>query len=388
MKHKLTPKKEPLGLLEATGRVLAQAVVADRDFPPFDRVTMDGIAIKHSAWENGRRTFALAGTQLAGEAQKILTDETAAIEVMTGAVLPAGCDTVVVYEEIDISNNAATVNGPVKLRQNVHSVGSDQKSGTVLLAEGTLLGSAEIAILATVGVARPLVYTPPRIAVIATGDELVPVEHTPAPYQIRSSNSQSLAAALQEWKIAAPIYHLKDNKQELTAKLTEILRSADVLLLSGGVSKGKADYLPEVLEAVGIKCVFHRVAQKPGKPLWFGTRGDEKFVFAFPGNPISTFMCFHRYFLLWLRHSLELAPAVEWARISESFNFAPSLTYFLQVKATLNSSGEIWATPKTGGGSGDLANLLYSNAFLELPAERSNFEKGEAFRLFRFKPLY
>ncbi|WOK07852.1 molybdopterin molybdotransferase MoeA [Imperialibacter roseus] len=381
-------KKEHVNLQEASGRVLAMEIFADRNFPPFDRVTMDGIAFAFKAYEAGLRTFAIEGTQLAGEEAKSLQNSDAALEVMTGAVLPVGCDTVVPYEDIEITNGQAkfTVE-PIREGQNVHKEGRDQKKGTKLLDTGTLIRASEIAVLATVGAAVPRVFCLPKVAVIATGDELVAVDDHPEPYQIRSSNSQALAAALQSWGVEPEIFHIKDDKESLQEQLGNILKPNDVLLLSGGVSKGKADYLPEVLESLQVQKIFHRVAQKPGKPFWFGRIGEKKFVFAFPGNPISTFMCFHRYFLPWLKACLGIAPTEQYAKLSEDFDFASPLTYFLQVKTHLDKDGVLWAQPRSGGGSGDLANLLYANAFLELPPNRQNFKKGESLRLITYNPL-
>ncbi|CAD5248931.1 MULTISPECIES: molybdopterin molybdotransferase MoeA [unclassified Imperialibacter] len=381
-------KKEHVNLQEASGRVLAMEVFADRNFPPFDRVTMDGIAFAYKAYETGLRTFAIEGTQLAGEEAKSLQNPDAALEVMTGAVLPGSCDTVVPYEEIEITNGEATLSGKqVKEGQNVHKEGRDQKKGTKLLDVGTLIRASEIAVLATVGAAVPRVFCLPKVAVIATGDELVAVDEHPEPYQIRSSNSQALVAALQGWGVEPEVFHIRDDKESLTEQLGNILKQNDVLLLSGGVSKGKADYLPEVLESLHVQKIFHRVAQKPGKPFWFGRIEEKKFVFAFPGNPISTFMCFHRYFLPWLKACLGIAPTELHAKLSEDFDFEPPLTYFLQVKAHLDTEGVLWAQPRSGGGSGDLANLLYANAFLELPPNRQNFKRGESLPLITYNPL-
>ena len=379
-------KKEHVNLREAMGRVLATEVVADRNFPPFDRVTMDGIAINFQAYENGKRDFRLEGVQLAGQEALALSDVNGALEVMTGAVLPVGCDTVIPYEDIEISEGIARLTiDHVRNRQNVHKEASDQQKGTRLLGPGTMIHSPEIAILATVGVAIPKVFCLPKVAVVATGDELVPVDQHPEPYQIRSSNSQAVAAALRQWGVEPEIVHIQDDKHVLRKRLGELLAAYDVLLLSGGVSKGKADYLPEVLESLQVKKVFHRVAQKPGKPLWFGHKEEKKFVFAFPGNPVSTFMCFHRYFIPWLRASLGAESPVVHARIGEDFEFPGHLTYFLQVKTRIDEQGILWAHPRSGGGSGDLANLLYANAFIELPPDRSAFKKGESLPLIPFK---
>lgn len=385
---RLRLKKERVNLLEARGRILASEVVADRNFPPFDRVTMDGIAINYTAYETGARAFDLEGTQLAGEEAKKLKSTANALEVMTGAVLPAGCDTVIPYEDIEIAGGRATLRiDTVRRGQNVHQEGRDQKQGTLLLKPGTLIGASEVAVLATVGVSIPKVFCLPRVAVVATGDELVAIDEHPQPYQIRSSNSQALAADLQSWGVEPEIFHIRDDKDSLKAQLGEILKSFDVLLLSGGVSKGKADFLPDVLASLQVQKVFHRVAQKPGKPFWFGHIDEKKFVFAFPGNPISTFMCFHRYFIPWFKACLDMPVTQPYAKLGEDFEFEAPLTYFLQVRTNIDKKGNLWALPKSGGGSGDLANLLFASGFLELPANKSSFKKGESLPLFSYRPL-
>lgn len=381
-------KTERVNLPEATGRILGRDVFADRHFPPFDRVTMDGVALRFEAWEAGQRSFSVEDVQMAGEPEKMLGKGGSCIEVMTGAVLPGLCDTVIPYEDIEITDGKATIKPlSIKKAQNVHRQGSDQKNGALLLGKSILISPAEIAVMATVGVSIPYVYCLPTVSIVSTGDELVPVSHVPEPYQIRSSNSHALAAALVRWGIVANIHHIKDDKAIIKKELGAIIKKSDVILLSGGVSKGKADFLPEVLSEAGVNKVFHGVAQKPGKPFWFGQMEDKKFVFAFPGNPVSTFMCFHRYFVPWLASCFGLKQETKYARLAADFEFASSLTYFLQVKAAVNESGEIWAQPKSGGGSGDLANLLFANGFLELPPRTSTFKKGEVFPLFVYKPL-
>lgn len=381
-------KNEHINLEDATGRVLARDVNADRNFPPFDRVTMDGIAISYASYQRGLRSFSVEGIQYAGEPARSLQNPNGALEVMTGAVLPHGCDTVVPYEDINLNAGVAEVTvDEIREAQNVHAEGRDQKKGAPLLQAGTLIGPSEVAVLATVGVSIPRVFCLPRVAVVATGDELVPVDKHPEPYQIRSSNSQALASALRQWGITANTRHITDDKSVLTDRLGELLADNDVLLLSGGVSKGKADYLPEVLASLGVINVFHRIAQKPGKPFWFGHLDEKKFVFAFPGNPISTFMCYRRYFVPWLRACLSLPAEQFFARLSEDFTFGQSLTYFLQVKTRLDENGVLWAQPRSGGGSGDLANLIFSDGFLELPASSSLFKKGEALPFYPYRPL-
>lgn len=183
------------------------------------------------------------------------------------------------------------------------------------------------------------------------------------------------------------MYHFNDEKAKLISELKKAVETHDVIIMSGGVSMGKFDFVPDALQALGVKKLFHRIKQKPGKPFWFGERkADNKVVFAFPGNPVSTFLCYHKYFVPWLKKSLgfdklQTAQAI----LTDDFNIKTSLTYFLQVKTTVDEEGKLIATPYVGRGSGDHANLLSSDAFLELPANTFNFKQGEVFELISFR---
>jgi len=380
---------EEVAIEEAVGRVLRQEIIADRDMPPFDRVTMDGIALSYDAFKNGLREFAVDKIQMAGESPLTLENDKEAIEIMTGAVLSHGSDLVVRYEDLawiqEEGKKTATINLPDAVRwQNVHKKGSDEKKNDLLISSGKVISAAEVAVMATCGYARVRVSKLPRVAIISTGDELVDVCETPLAHQIRKSNTMAMCANLNHLGVANKLFHLNDDKDELREHIGQILSDFDVLLLSGGVSKGKADYLPEVLEELKVKKLFHRVAQRPGKPFWFGESKDKKHVFAFPGNPVSTFMCFRVYFLPWLFRNLGLPKDKFFAILVDNFQFKPALDYFIQVKTSWANSGKILAKPQTGKGSGDLSNLTKSDAFLLLPENQSEFKKGEVFEYFPF----
>ena len=387
LQHAIPLGTESVPLAQARGRVLREPLVADRDFPPFNRVAMDGIAIDSKAFFSGRRDFTIAGIQAAGKPQEILQQGAShCLEVMTGAMLPLGADAVVRYEDLDIREGIATLRmSELSPWQHVHRQGTDQRQGSTLLPAGTVLTPAEIGLAATVGKARLEVAKLPSVALVSTGDELVDVEDQPLPHQIRKSNVHTLAAQLQAWGLTATLLHLPDEKAQIVACLDACLAQYDVLLLSGGVSMGKFDYLPAAFGELGVEQCFHKVSQRPGKPFWFG-QGRQTVVFAFPGNPVSTFMCTQRYFQPWLRASLGLPPFEErHAVLSEAVTFKPDLTYFLQVKISHQADGSTLARPVAGHGSGDLANLAAADAFLELPANREYFEKGESLPLFTYR---
>lgn len=382
----LQPATEHVGLHDAVGRVLVGQVLADRDLPPFDRVAMDGIAIKHAEWASGVREYSILATQYAGTPAFEGNAPHSCIEIMTGAVLPGQFDTVVRYEDVHIdsvSNKAHIKVESITKGQNIQPKGKEGKQGQPLLMPNALIAPAEVAILASVGQHSVAVKKLPKVAIIATGDELVGTETTPLPHQIRMSNTYALGAALQRWKVPYSIFHLSDDKHQLGGKLEGILSAHDVVLMSGGVSAGKADHVPEVLADLGVTRHFHRIAQKPGKPFWYGSQGADKFVFAFPGNPVSTFLCYHRYFEPWLMDSLGLPRKQHFAMLASDFSFAPPLTYFLQVQL-YQEGASVMAQPVAGTGSGDFANLTKATAFLELPAEKAHFQKGEVFPCWRF----
>lgn len=379
------PKVEGVELNSAFHRVLAEKIVADRDFPPFDRVSMDGIAIQFKQWEHGRKDFSVKETQAAGDPQKILHETESCIEVMTGAVLPGKTDTVIKYEDLEIRNgNARIVSDILELGQNIHKKGIDSKEGDILLEPGIMLTPAEVALLASVGKNHVDVFALPKTAIISSGDELVDVAEKPGPHQIRRSNTYAIEAAMLPLSWKAAQFHFPDKKDVLLKSLSEVLDDHEVLILSGGVSKGKFDFIPQVFEELEVKKLFHHVNQRPGKPFWFGVSKEGKIIFALPGNPVSTYMCFYRYIKPWLLKSLGAEVPSLTAVLAKDFSFAPALTYFLQV-AVKSENGKLTAYSEAGGGSGDFVNLKNVTGFLEIPSEKSTFSAGQIFPYFPFR---
>lgn len=383
---------EEVDFIKSLGRVLKEAIIADCDLPPFNRVSMDGIAISSAAFNSGQRTFKIEGVQAAGSPQLTLKDANNCVEAMTGAMLPIGCDVVIQYELLTIENGEATVNlEAVRSFQNIHKKGLDRSKGAVLIKKDTLISSAEIGVLATVGKSKVKVAKQPKVMIVSTGNELVEVDQIPAQHQIRRSNVYTLVSLLERLHISAETAHLLDDKQVLETKIAAFLNEYDVLIFSGAVSKGKFDFIPEVLHNLDVEKLFHKVKQRPGKPFWFGKKTcaessrSDKTVFAFPGNPVSTFVNCLKYFYPWYQKSVGLNfENKQQAILSEDFYFKPSLTYFLQVKLSQHE-GKVYATPSAGKGSGDLANLVDAEAFLELPDDRSNFSKGEVFPVILYR---
>lgn len=375
---------EKIDLLQSGGRILAGAVTADRDFPPYNRVKMDGFAIQYESFEKGRRTYSTQGVQAAGSIQARLERAENCIEVMTGAVLPEDADAVIPYEECDVASGKVTIQSDKIARlQNVHVKGEDGRENDLLLSEGQKITPAMIGVMATVGLSRIPVYRLPSIAVCSTGDELIDINRQPLPHQIRRSNSYMLAAELVSENIKADIGHLRDDKDAMKQELDAILKNHDVVLFSGAVSRGKYDYLPEVLTELGMTTVFHRVAQKPGKPFMFGKFKDGTLIFGFPGNPVSTYICYHYYFKAWLFNTIHYQTGHEQARLSQEVRFGLPLSYHLPVTLQ-KSEGVIYATPVRESGSGDLLSLTRADGFITLPMKRSHYDKDELFDVTTF----
>jgi molybdopterin molybdotransferase len=293
---------EPLAT--CPNRVLAEDIHAERDQPPFDRVTMDGIAIAFRDFAAGERSFEVLGTQGAGAAPLEVALPSRCVEVMTGTVLPLGTDTVVPVERVKRQGTAATIaaDAAVKAEQFVHRRGSDRAAGSLVLEAGMRLGPPEIAVLAGAGRAVALVAALPRVAVISTGDELVEAGKPIAPHQIRSTNDRAIEASLIQHRLGhVTRARLRDDANTLAVAIDRLDSELDVLVLSGGVSMGQFDFVPSVLAELGAKLVLHGIAQRPGRPMWFGLSARGKPIFAFPGNPVSTLVCATRYLLPALR---------------------------------------------------------------------------------------
>lgn len=378
---------EEIELEISLDRVLAENIYADRDLPPFNRSTVDGIAILSIAYKKNIRQYMIKATQAAGEAPIDITSEDECIEIMTGSALSKTVDTVIRYEDIEINDGAATIQtNPVVKGQNIHKKGADKKQGEVIVNANQHITASIIGVCASVGKTTIMVKKLPRVVIITTGDELVDADTTPSPYQLRRSNDITINAVLQQYKIQADILHVKDDYTNILEELSRCLKHYDVILLTGGVSMGKFDYIPQVLRALKVKQSFHKVQQRPGKPFWFGTHQSGVVVFAFPGNPVSTFMCLYRYFLPWLESSLRVNSQLPLpAMLNKNVTFNSPLQYFIQVKLWVNKKGQLLAQPLEGNGSGDFANLVSANAFMELPLKQNEFKKGEIYNVWPYR---
>ncbi|MEO8064896.1 MAG: molybdopterin molybdotransferase MoeA [Pseudomonadota bacterium] len=378
---------ESLPLTQAAGAVLRENVYAERDQPPFDRVAMDGIALNTSSITGNGGRLRIAGTQNAGDPPLTLTDPDSCIEIMTGAMLPAGCDAVVPIEQVQHNGGFAEIGRkPPAAWQNVHRRGSDCRQGALLLAAGTRLSAPEVAIAAGAGMARVRVSAQPMIVVISTGNELIEPGESIEPHQVRRSNAYGITASLRQHGFArVSDDHVRDDEGELEQRLSFHLRTHDVLILSGGVSMGKLDLVPKVLEKLGVNMVFHHVAQRPGKPMWFGVSQAGPAVFALPGNPVSTLVCLARYVLPALSAAMGQVPA-DSPRIALT---APAevkapLAFYLPVRLRSDDWGRTSAEPAPTNGSGDFTALAGTDGFVELPPGPNTFPKGFVARFYRW----
>ena len=379
---------ESLPLAQCAGAVLRENIYAERDQPPFDRVAMDGVALDSQKVGAATRSFRVQATQAAGDPPLTLAAPGDCIEVMTGAVLPVGCDCVIPVEELSVARGQVTLAAGARVEpwQNVHRRGSDTRQGTLLLSSGVRLRAPEIAITASAGMARIRVSSQPMLAVISTGNELVEPGEPVLAHQVRRSNAYAIVSALRErgfQRVADD--HIQDDSQELRERLRFHLETHDVLVLSGGVSVGRFDLVPKVLEELGVRAIFHKVAQRPGKPLWFGVAPSGAAVFGLPGNPVSTLVCLIRYVLPALCGSLgQNPPPAERIALAAPVTVTPPLAHFLPVRFEQDDWGRTWAVPAPTNGSGDFTALAGTGGFVELPPGPNTYPKGFVTRVYRW----
>jgi molybdopterin molybdotransferase len=380
--EQLTEKKGPrateqVRVGDALGYVLAQEVKTDREYPPFNRATRDGYAVFAADVKAGV-TLKCTGEIKAGDrVTKELWAETC-VQIMTGAAVPSGADAVVMIEHTKRDGEQVRFERDAVVGQNIVPRGSEARAGQTLLTPGMRLGYAELASAAQVGAAELKCASKPRIAILSTGDEIVPVDSVPGRFQIRNSNSVSLAAQV---RLAGgkPVLlgNAMDREDDLSSKIRRGFQE-DLLVLSGGVSMGKYDLVEKVLRGMETEFYFDAVGIRPGKPAVFGKCG-EKFVFGLPGNPVSTMVTFELFVapavdLLTGAEAREL-PMVE-ARLGEELNEKPGVTHFLPARMEGQGAAREVKALKWQG-SGDVAALGKANCFVVVPAEREKLEVGE-----------
>ncbi|MGH8265769.1 MAG: molybdopterin molybdotransferase MoeA [Steroidobacteraceae bacterium] len=386
---RLTPlPAESRPLEQCIGQTLRQDIYAERDNPPFDRVCMDGIAIDSTAFGRGVRRYLIEATQAAGSPALTLANCEHAVEVMTGAILPHGTDCVIPLEEYAVADGIVSLNTDVvgKAYRNVQRRGADSQPGVAMLKAGTVLGAPEIAVAASAGLASIRVSRQPNLMIISTGDELIEPGEPIAAHQVRRSNAYAIVAALRAHglqKVAND--HLPDNEGILRERLARHLAGRDLLVLSGGISKGRFDLVPKVLKDLGVREEFHQVAQRPGMPMWFGVAGGGQAVFGLPGNPVSTLLCLRRYVIPAIAAAMGAPRAPpEPIALGSPAKFGRSVTYFLPVAVRHDDHGRVFALPRPPNGSGDFLALAGTQGFVELPPRADAFPEGFVVRLYRW----
>ncbi len=400
---RLRPRAEHIGLDLSAGRVLAQSLFADRDQPPFTRSTRDGFACR-AAEASTHRPLIIAGSTRAGEAPSGPLKLGAAREIMTGAPVPAGADAVAMFEQVEVSGDQVRLLPTLKVKpgENIVARGAQARKGDELLPAGTAIKFAQIALAAACGCSAMDIFIRPRVAILSTGDELVPVHSSPAPGQIRNSNAPMLAAMVaaaggEPWVLPTAA----DDAQSLDRALAQAAE-ADLLLISGGVSAGKFDLVEPALARAGARFHFTGARIQPGKPVVFGelrrrptgpvqSQYSTKCFFGLPGNPVSsavTFLLFAAPVLAALAGSRESSPRFALARLAHAIekHGKPGLIRFLPARCSFGDAAgqlpEVALVPTQG--SGDLVALARCNCFLVVPEEAHRLKAGAIVRILLF----
>ncbi len=390
----LAPRCKPLG--EAAGLVLAEDVTSEINSPPYDKALMDGYAVRSADREPQRRVLEEIA---AGDVPRLPLTPGTASRIMTGAPTPEGADAVVQVELTEMIGDSIVriSNVDIGPGKNVLTLGTSLRVGDAVLKKDAKLRAIEIGVLAEIGCGTVTVIPRPKLAVLPTGNELVPVGDQPAAGQIRNSNGPMLLASANRAEAdAIELEIARDNRDDLV-RLIERGLSADILVLSGGVSAGKFDLVPQVLAELGVELVFHKISLRPGKPLWFGVKDNEgrrTLVFALPGNPVSSLVCFE----LFVRPAIEILAGrgfAEWAtlqgRLTHAYDYAGGRAACLPARlAVAPQSAEHAAfDPSLPGleilpwhGSADIATLTRANALALFPIEARRSEPGALLAVF------
>jgi molybdopterin molybdotransferase len=382
IKHAHSFGEELIDINDAYGRVLAETIKADRDYPPFNRSSMDGYAIKKTDWDNGIREFIIAETIYAGKISNHVIKLGECYKIMTGASVPEYADTVVRREDVSEGKNSITVlQTELKAFQNIARRGEDIKKDIFIIHQSVKCAASIIGLLASLGKNKVLVKAFPKVSIITTGDEVVDVADKVDPVQIRNSNAYTIKALLQQWSIVpSSIKHVPDDITQLNNAITAA-KENDIIILSGGVSAGDADYVPSVLKELGAMEIFHKVAIKPGKPFWFGKFTDGAVVFALPGNPLSCMVTFKLFIELFLSCSFglnkpqQLSLPFNGTRIKKS-----SLDEFFPIKISGNPSS---VEPIHFNGSGDITALITADGVARHPNDITELSQGMLIEIYR-----
>ena len=384
--HCPTPTPEQIDLARAMGRYLAQDVVADSDLPPFDRSQMDGYAVRAEDTQRAPTTLRIVGESSAGKGWHGELQSGGAVRIMTGAPVPAGADSV---QQVELTrggeNDSVEIIEPVAEGRSIVRRGSEIEKGVTVLKKGDQITAAAMAVLAAFGYSQVLVGRKPRISVLATGSELVPVDQKPGPEQIRDSNNYSIAAYGQ--LAGAEVERLPlavDDPKQLLQVISEAAETSDVVITSGGVSMGVYDFTKSALRELGAEIFFERVALRPGKPTVFGRLPNGCFVFGLPGNPVSvsvTFNLFARTALLRMQGAREPYLEIETAVLTRRAKGSVDRESYLPAKLRTSDEGQLLAEPLKWGGSSDFVNFVHSTALIIIPSGVKEVVEGTKVRI-------
>ena len=382
---------QSLALVHAPGHCLARDIRADRDLPPTDRSAMDGYAVRAEDVARFSGKLTLVGEAAAGSVSAPPVGVGKCVSIYTGAVVPKGANTVVKVEDTDKAGDIVTVLKPVKKGANIRKRGEETAKGGVILTKGEKLDAGQIGLCASVGKTRLSVYCRPRVAVISTGTEIVDPEESAKPWQIRDSNGPTLCAALKAFSCDKIYYRIvRDNMAALRRSLGYALKKRDVVLLSGGVSVGRYDLVPQILQEIGARIHFHKVAIKPGKPVLYATIGKNQHIFGLPGNPLSALNAFHEFVLPAIRCLSGLGkehcrPSV-YLPLGETLTPKGNRLEHILVKVRPNETGPL-LVPIRNRGSADLVTAIQADGVALLPRDKKKCQAGCYVEFRSWRPL-
>ena len=373
-------KSRKINTMDSVGSILREDISAERNQPPFDRVTMDGIAINYSKTKI-QCFYPIQSTQFAGDKPTKLIKKNQCIEIMTGSVLPDNTNCVIPIECVEIENQIAKIkdNYIAKKWQFIHKEGTDHKIGSVVLKKGHRITPIDIALILSCGREKVLVSDIPKIRILSTGSELIPTGKKILPHQIRITNGPSMITMLKEQCFNdCEHFHLLDDRDLQKRKIKKYLNESDVLILSGGISMGKADFVEKILKELDVKCIFYKVKQRPGKPMWFGLGPKKQLVFALPGNPVSAITCCRHYVIPALRSMCgKIEENNEYVQMHIKIISKTKFTHFLPVKLKNLKNETRQALPIQTNTSGDFTSLSGTDGYIELRGDQEEFKKGQ-----------
>ncbi len=361
-----------LPIEKAMSYVLVDDIKADRPIPPFDRVAMDGFAVRSSDFTSHTVTLKIKGKIQTGIARNLEVNSGETIKVMTGSPCPQGADAVIKVEQSRVEGNQVVlIEERMKPWLNLAQKGEDADEGTVLISSETSLTASGIAVCASVGIPEVNVFQKPQIKIISTGTEIISPYENPLPHQIRDCNSYALRAMCEGLKIEAEFLGIGEDDTDVIGNLIQKGLEANVLILTGGVSMGEYDHVPKVLSAHGIKKIFHKINMKPGKPLWFGKSESGTFVFGLPGNPVSAQTCFRLFVEPLIKklsgyHSPK--SRVAYFPLVEDVTSKTSREHYIPCQLHIQD-GRTFLKPIIIRGSGDFSNLVKSHGLMRCPSE-------------------